>query len=111
MSERPPPYPPPSGAPPPAVYAPYPAYPPRIATDGQATAALVLGVVGVLCCGIFGPVAYLIGEASLNRIRASSGALGGSSQARAGRILGVVGTVEFGLAILFLIFTLIANTR
>jgi hypothetical protein len=37
--------------------------------------------------------------------------LGGGAQAQAGRVLGVVGTVELGLAILFVIFTIIANTR
>jgi hypothetical protein len=116
MSEQPPPPLPPANLPPPpypppGVYGPSPGYVLRVPSDGQATTALVLGIAGVLCCGIFGPVAYFIGDASVSRIRASAGALGGGAQAQAGRVLGVVGTVELGLAILFVIFTIIANTR
>jgi hypothetical protein len=119
MGEQPPRPPPPPPAnlppqppyPPPGVYGPPPGYVLRVPSDGQATTALVLGLVGILSCGIFGPVAYFIGDASLSRIRASAGALGGESQAQAGRVLGVIGTVQLGLAILFVIFTIIANTR
>jgi hypothetical protein len=38
-------------------------------------------------------VAYFIGNSSLNRIRASGGTLGGEGLAKAGRILGIIGTV------------------
>ncbi len=69
-------------------------------TDGQATAALVLGIlslVGVFCYGvpslIIGPIAIYLGLHSRNRIRASGGALGGHGLAMAGWICGVVGVV------------------
>jgi hypothetical protein len=48
-------------------------------------------------------VAFFIGNSSLNRINASGGTLGGATQAQAGRILGIVGTVILALAILWLI--------
>jgi hypothetical protein len=62
--------------------------------------ALILGILGVICCQILGPVAFFIGNSSLNRIKASNGALGGAGLAQAGRILGIVGTVLLALAIL-----------
>jgi hypothetical protein len=62
-------------------------------TDGLATASLVLGILGVLCCGILAPVAAIMGFVSRNRITASGGALGGGGLAMAGLILGIVGTL------------------
>ena len=62
-------------------------------TDGMATASLVLGILGVLCCGILAPIAAIMGFMSRNRIAASGGAIGGGGLAMAGLILGIIGTV------------------
>lgn len=79
-------------------------------TDGQATAALVVGIlslVGVLCYGvpalIMGPIAIYLGLHSRTRIRASGGALGGQGFAMAGWICGIVGVVLGALYLLFFI--------
>jgi amino acid transporter len=69
--------------------------------DSQATLALVLGIVGVLCCYILGPVALYIGNSSRQRIQASGGTLGGGGLATAGMVLGIIGTI-------FLVFGAIA---
>jgi hypothetical protein len=69
----------------------------------------VLGLLSLTCClSILGPVAYFIGNSSLNRIRASGGTLGGESLAKAGRILGIIGTiflVLFVIVVILRVFT------
>jgi hypothetical protein len=69
--------------------------------DSQATLALVLGIISVLCCPILGPVALFIGNASRQRVQASGGTVGGGGLATAGLILGIIGTV-------FLVFGVIS---
>jgi hypothetical protein len=88
--------PPPGGQP---MMGGYAANPP---TDGQATIALILGIVG-LCCSILGPVALFLGRSSRSRIQASGGALGGYGQATAGWVLGIIDTIFLALGILYVI--------
>ena len=83
----------------------YAASPP---TDGQATVALILGILG-LCCSILGPVAFFIGQSSRNRIQASGGQLGGYGLATAGWVLGIIDTILLALGILGLIISLISS--
>jgi hypothetical protein len=83
----------------------YAASPP---TEGQATIALILGIVGV-CCWILGPVAFFLGQSSRSRIQNSGGTLGGYGQATAGWVLGIIDTVLFALAILFTVIDIIVN--
>jgi hypothetical protein len=67
-----------------------------VPTDGQATLALVLGIISVVGCGcgsVLGPVALFIGNASRQRIAASGGTLGGGGMATAGFVLGIFGTI------------------
>jgi hypothetical protein len=64
----------------------------------------VLGLVSLTCClSILGPVAFFVGNSSLNRIRASGGTLGGEGLANAGRILGIIGTVLLAISVILLI--------
>lgn len=58
--------------------------------DRSATRALVLGIL-CLPFGILSPFAIWAGARSLQRIRASDGALRGSSSAAVGLIGGVIG--------------------
>jgi len=67
-------------------------------TDGLAIAALVIGIVSIVCSigclGIvLGPTAAIMGFISRQRIATSGGAIGGGSLALVGLILGVVGFV------------------
>jgi hypothetical protein len=65
----------------------------------------VLGLLSLTCClSILGPVAFFVGNSSLNRIRASGGTLGGEGLANAGRILGIIGTVILAIGVIVLIF-------
>jgi hypothetical protein len=84
----------------------YAASPPN---DSQATLALILGILSIVCCAILGPVAFFIGNASRNRIQASGGTLGGYGLATAGWIMGIIGTVFLALEILYVIIAVITG--
>jgi hypothetical protein len=75
--------------------------------DSQATLALVLGILSVVCCAILGPVAIFIGNASRQRIQASGATIGGGGMATAGFVLGIIGTVFLILGIIYVIFAII----
>ncbi len=104
------PYPPP----PPPGYAPYPpagypmaGYPvggyPVPPAHPQSMTALILGLVGLLCCGAASPFAIWLGRKSMREIDASGGQLSGRGQAQAGFILGIIGVVLWILGIVFYI--------
>jgi TRAP-type C4-dicarboxylate transport system permease small subunit len=69
----------------------------------QATTALVLGILGIVCCGVLAPIAWYLGQQELNNIRAGRVPPANEGMARAGQILGIIGTIFLGLAILFLL--------
>lgn len=79
--------------------------PPPSRTDGGAITALVLGILGVVFCPIVLSVpAIFVGRSAQSRIEASGGTLGGLEMAKAGWILGIIGTI---LAVLGAIFFVI----
>ena len=59
----------------------------------RAVTSLVLGILGIVLCGVLAPFAWVIGSKTLNEIDASNGMVGGRGAAQAGYILGIVGTV------------------
>lgn len=68
----------------------------------HATTVLVLGVLGLLCCGVAAPIAWIMAVRALHEIDASDGYFGGRTQARLGLVLGIIGTV--GLIIMCFLF-------
>jgi uncharacterized membrane protein YjgN (DUF898 family) len=79
----------------------------------QATTALVLGILGLVLCGVIAPFAWQMGNRVLREIDGSQGQLGGRGNANAGRIMGIIGTalLVLGLVILLvggLVFGLVA---
>ena len=100
MSSAPPPPPPPPAAappPPPAAYRPVQDHP-------RAVVALVLGIIGLVTgCAIVSPIALVLGRNAMKEIDASEGTQGGRGMAQAGFILGIIGTVILGLAVLSLL--------
>ena len=73
----------------------------------HATAVLFLGAFSILCCGLSGPVAWVLGKRALDQIDASGGAYGGRTQVMVGFLLGIVGTVCMILiAVLFFLVLL-----
>jgi len=70
-----------------------PAYGPILPDHPQATTVLILGIVGIVACGVAAPFAWVMGNRVVREIDASGGTLGGRSNANVGRILGIVATV------------------
>lgn len=94
-------YPPP---PPPDPYGGYGGYAaPR--TNQKAVWSLVLGILGLICCGIFtGIPAAILGSVAKKEINASGGAQTGAGMAQAGFVLGLIAIV-FGLVAIVLVAT------
>ncbi|MGQ9897449.1 MAG: DUF4190 domain-containing protein [Acidobacteriota bacterium] len=65
----------------------------------QAQTSLILGIVGLLCCGLLGPIALGLGIQSKNGLR-RLGVTDGQSMATVGIVLGGVATALWFLAIL-----------
>jgi len=86
-------------------YPPYaPQAPVQYAPDHpKATTSLVLGILGLVVCGIIAPFAWVMGKRTVSEIDASGGRLGGRGAAQAGYVLGIIGTVLLGLGLLALV--------
>jgi len=69
----------------------------------RATTSLVLGILGIVICGICAPFAWKFGKQAVTEIDASGGRMGGRGQAQAGYILGIIGTILLILAIIFFV--------
>ena len=83
------------GGPPPG-YPPYGYGPPD---HPRASTSMVLGILGLVLCQVVAPFAWVTGRQALREIDASGGRWGGRGQAQAGYVLGIVGTVILGLAV------------
>jgi hypothetical protein len=79
-----------------------PAYP----EQSQATTALVLGILGIVCCQVFGIFAWIMGNNELEGIKAGRRNPTNEGTANAARILGIIGTVLLGIGIVFGILAL-----
>lgn len=65
---------------------------PKSRTAPGSVWSLVLGILGVTCCGIFTAVpAVICGHVSYSKVKKSGGALAGDGMALAGLILGYIG--------------------
>jgi hypothetical protein len=88
-------YPPPPPPPPDAGGYGYAA--PR--TNNKAIWALVLGILSLVCCGVFAGIpALVLGNMAKNEIDASGGVQSGRGMAVAGLVLGIVSVVLSVLA-------------
>jgi hypothetical protein len=73
-------------------------------TDSGARNAVIVGVIGLLVCGIIlGLTAIVLGTQARRRIRESNGRLGGDGLALAGVILGCVDIVTAALTVVFIL--------
>jgi hypothetical protein len=71
---------------------------------GSATTALILGILGlVLCPLVLSIPAWVIGRKAMREIDASQGQLGGRGNAKAGFVLGIIGTAWAGISLLIVI--------
>ncbi len=69
--------------------------------SSKATTALVLGIIGLVCCNICGPFAWYIGAAEMKLIKAGQSSQAGKNFAQIGMILGIIGTAFLVLGIIF----------
>ena len=69
----------------------------------QTTTILILGILGLIACGVLGPFAWSMGNKALREIDASHGQIGGRDTINVGRILGIVATVLLGLIVIGII--------
>src|SRR4051812_41026906 len=75
--------------------------PPPQQSSGEATAALVLGICGIVLCPVICSIlAIVFAKQAYNEIDASGGRVTGRGTAQAGLVLGWVGLGLWGLVIL-----------
>ena len=60
---------------------------------------LILGIIGILCCFLFGIPAWVMGSSDLKEIRAGRMDRSGQGLTQAGMVIGIVATVLGGLGI------------
>ncbi|HEV8582379.1 MAG TPA: DUF4190 domain-containing protein [Thermoanaerobaculia bacterium] len=70
----------------------------------QAVTALVLGILGVVCCGLLAPIAWYLGSQEQKAIREGRSPAAGEGLAKAAVILGVIGTVLLVLSVVWIFF-------
>lgn len=61
-------------------------------TTGRATTALLLSILGLLCCPLTSPVAWVLGAQELGAIRRGESSPSNQAAAQVGLVLGVLGT-------------------
>lgn len=86
-------------------YPPPPYFPPSQPAPGdgsKATTSLVLGIVALVCCGLFTGIPAMVMGHAVNRERQAAG-LPSDGNATAGFITGLIGTLWSGLAILLVV--------
>ena len=73
-------------------------------SSNKGTIALVLGIVSIVCCALVGPVAWILGKQELNAIAAGQAPAAGEGVAKAGMILGIIGTILIAFGFLWVVF-------
>jgi Domain of unknown function (DUF4190) len=99
---------PPHGGPPQGGAFPNYPYPQPQADAPGATTALVLGILGLVVCGVLAPFAWYYGNRALEEIELSGRTLGGHGNAKAGQIMGIIGTILLGVGLVLGIIYVIA---
>ncbi|MFA4029442.1 MAG: hypothetical protein GDYSWBUE_000440 [Candidatus Fervidibacterota bacterium] len=73
----------------------------RSRASSQAIWALVLGILGLIMCGLLAPFAWWLGASELHKIRVGYAPEGGYGLALTGMILGIIGTVLLAIGCCF----------
>jgi Domain of unknown function (DUF4190) len=68
-----------------------------------AVASLVLGILGIVICGLCAPFAWWQGQRARQAVDRSGGSLGGRGMATAGFVMGIIGTALLALGVVLLI--------
>ena len=78
-----------------------------VADHPQSTLVLILGILGLVACGVVAPFAWVMGNRVVREIDASQGRMGGRGAAQAGRICGIIGSVLLVLGVLMFLFMIV----
>jgi hypothetical protein len=70
----------------------------------QAITSLVLGILSLFCCPILAPIAWYIGSQEVKAIREGRSPIAGEGIAKAGMIIGIIGTIWMVLVALWIFF-------
>lgn len=71
--------------------------------SSRAILALIFGILGLMSMGLFAIPAWILGKAERQAIESGASPDSGRGMAEAGYILGIIGVVLLGIAILFLL--------
>lgn len=87
----------------------FPTDPNQYPEASQATTILVLGILGVIVCGVLAPIAWVMGNTELEAIDSGRRPPENRGTANAGRILGIIGTVLLvvGIIVLIIVFGIV----
>jgi len=77
--------------------------------QSQATTVLVLGILGIVICGILAPFAWNMGNKELAAIDSGRRPPENRGTANAGRILGIIGTVLLAIAVIVIILLVVGT--
>jgi hypothetical protein len=72
--------------------------------SNQAITALILGILGLVCCPLLGPIAWYLGNQESKAIREGRSPVQGEGISKAGMILGILGTIYFAGVMLWIFF-------
>ena len=78
--------------------------PPAPPSSNRPVISLVLGILGIVCCPIAAPVAWVVGKQELAAIASGASPASGEGLARAGMIIGIVGTALLAFGLLWVFF-------
>ena len=70
---------------------------------------LIFGILGIICCIVFGILAWVMGKSDLAAMGRGEMDRSGEGLTRAGMICGIIGTILQGLYILLNVIFLIAG--
>ena len=59
----------------------------------RATTVLVLGILGLVCCGVCGIIAWIFGNEDIRKMNNGQMDMSGYDTTRIGRLLGIIATV------------------
>ena len=73
-------------------------------TSSRATTALVLGILGFVCCQLCAPFAWYVGNQEVKAIKAGASPATNQGYAMAGVVLGIIGTILLVFGLIWVLF-------
>jgi hypothetical protein len=70
--------------------------------SSRAITALILGIVRIICCPLVAPIAWYLGAQEGKAVASGAAPAAGEGLAKAGMILGIIGTVFLALWVIYI---------